>query len=107
MREIRQMMADAQGKDPRLALAAVRELVDETDWLPVRAVRLARHDEYDWGRISRLLGVSRQAARCGSGTPSSWPKIQLTRAVGGSSSPDTQCSGERPLGAAKPMLSKG
>ena len=63
MRELRQMMADAQGKDPRLALSAVRALAEETDWLLVRAVRLARDDGYDWGRISRLLGVSRQAAR--------------------------------------------
>jgi len=63
MREIRQIVADAQGTDPRLALVAVRELAEETDWLLVRAVRQARSVGYDWGRISRLLGVSRQGAR--------------------------------------------
>jgi len=36
---------------------------DETDGLLIRAVRLARAQGYDWGQISRLLGVSRQAAR--------------------------------------------
>lgn len=63
MRDVRQMIADAQGADPRLALASVKALADETDWLLIRAVRLARAQGYDWGRISRLLGVSRQAAR--------------------------------------------
>jgi len=63
MREMRQMIADAQGTDPRLALASVKALATETDWLLVRAVRLARAQGYDWGKIGRLLGVSRQAAR--------------------------------------------
>ena len=63
MRDVRQMIADAQGSNPRLALASVKALRDETDWLLVRAVRLARAQGYDWGKISRLLGVSRQAAR--------------------------------------------
>ena len=53
----------AGGSDPRLALAAVRVLQREVEWLLVRAVRLARQEGYDWGRIGRLLGVSRQAAR--------------------------------------------
>ncbi|HQZ32969.1 MAG TPA: hypothetical protein PK020_01025 [Ilumatobacteraceae bacterium] len=63
MRDVRQMIADAQGDNPRLALVAAKGLRAETDWLLVRAVRLARAQGYDWGKISRLLGVSRQAAR--------------------------------------------
>lgn len=63
MRDIRQVMTDAQGRNPRLALAAVRALAEEADWLLVRAVRMARDDGYDWGSVSRLLGVSCQAAR--------------------------------------------
>jgi len=63
MHDLRTLIADAGGADPRLALASVRVLQDETEWLLVRAVRLARQDGYDWGRIGRLLGVTRQAAR--------------------------------------------
>ncbi|MDP2292570.1 MAG: hypothetical protein Q8M22_15370 [Actinomycetota bacterium] len=63
MYPLRQMMRDAAGTNPRMALAGVRALTKETDWLLVRAVRLARAEGYDWARIGRLLGVSRQAAR--------------------------------------------
>jgi len=63
MNDLRQLFSDARGSNPRLALAAVRALEQEVDWLLVRVVRLARDAGYDWGRIGRLLGVSRQATR--------------------------------------------
>ena len=63
MHEVRQLVADAGGSNPRLALASVKALEDELDWLLVRAVRLARAEGYDWARIGRLLGVSLQAVR--------------------------------------------
>ena len=63
MEDLRQLFRDARGSSPRLALAAMRALEKEFDWLLVRAVRLARDNGYDWGRIGRLLGVSRQAVR--------------------------------------------
>lgn len=56
-------MYDPRSADPRLALAGVKFMEEECDWLMVRAVRLARADGYDWGRIGRLLGRSRQAVR--------------------------------------------
>lgn len=63
MEDMRRLFRDARGSNPRLALAAVHALERELDWLLVRVVRLARDNGYDWGRIGRLLGVSRQAAR--------------------------------------------
>lgn len=63
MHQVRQLVVDAGGSNPRLALASVKALEDELDWLLVRAVRLARAEGYDWARIGRLLGVSRQGAR--------------------------------------------
>lgn len=63
MRDLAQLLRDAGGSNPRLALAAVKALEAEHEWLLVRAVRLARAEGYDWGRIGRLLGVTRQAAR--------------------------------------------
>lgn len=51
------------GEDPKEALIAARELKDEVDWLTERAVAMARLGGYDWGRIGRLLGISRQWAR--------------------------------------------
>ena len=63
MEDLRQLFRDARGSNPRLALGAARALQSELDWLLVRVVRLARDNGYDWGRIGRLLGVSRQAAR--------------------------------------------
>ena len=63
MDDLRQLFRDARGSNPRLALAAMRALEKELDWLLVRVVRLARDNGYDWGRIGRLLGVSRQAVR--------------------------------------------
>lgn len=63
MRELAQLLKDASGSNPRLALASVKALQDEQEWLLVRAVRLARAEGYDWGSIGRLLGVTRQSAR--------------------------------------------
>jgi hypothetical protein len=56
-------MYDPRSADPRTALAGVRVMEEECDWLLVRAVRLARAAGYDWGHIGRLLGRSRQAVR--------------------------------------------
>ena len=60
---LKDLFRDAGGSNPHRALAAVRALSAETDWLLVRAVRLARDEGYNWARIGRLLGVSRQAAK--------------------------------------------
>ncbi|MEI6496671.1 MAG: hypothetical protein WCO88_08360 [Actinomycetota bacterium] len=61
--ELLRLIDDMQGDSPRLALAAVRALRGEMAWLEQRAVAMARRDGYDWGKIGRLLGISRQAAR--------------------------------------------
>jgi hypothetical protein len=53
----------ALGDDPRLAVAAARQLREEVGWIEQRAVALARREGYDWARIGRLLGTSRQSAR--------------------------------------------
>ncbi len=63
MHDLGRLVRDSGGSNPRLALASLRALEDELDWLLVRAIRLARDDGYDWGRIGRLLGRSRQSAR--------------------------------------------
>jgi hypothetical protein len=47
MYDLRQLVRDAGSANPRTALAAVRVLEDEAEWLLVRAVRLARADGYD------------------------------------------------------------
>lgn len=57
------MLDNALGATPRLALAAVAQLKLDIDFLEGRAVALARREGYDWGRIGRLLVISRQAAR--------------------------------------------
>ncbi len=57
------MVEHSLGDDPRRALVAARQLGEETEWLLQRAVALARREQWTWGRIGRLLGVSRQAAR--------------------------------------------
>ena len=61
--ELRDMIDRALGDDPKAALIAARQLKSEVEWLTERSVALARRDGYDWGRIGRLLGVSRQSAR--------------------------------------------
>jgi hypothetical protein len=57
------MVDRALGDDPVAALRAVRQLDAEVDWLKKKAVAQARRAGFDWGRIGRLLGVTRQAAR--------------------------------------------
>jgi hypothetical protein len=57
------MIDRALGDDPKSALIASRELKDEIEWLTERSVALARREGYEWSRISRLLGISRQWAR--------------------------------------------
>jgi len=47
MRDLAQLLRDAGGSNPRLALAAVKALEAEHEWLLVRAVRLARAEGYD------------------------------------------------------------
>jgi hypothetical protein len=60
---IDRLLDQALGDNPRLAVAAARRLRVEFEWIEQRAVALARREGYDWGRIGRLLGVSRQSAR--------------------------------------------
>jgi hypothetical protein len=57
------MIDDALGDGPKSALIAARQLKAEVEWLTERSVALARREGYDWGRISRLLGITRQWAR--------------------------------------------
>lgn len=61
--ELNGMLDRALGDDPKQALIASRQLKDELGWLTERSVALARREGWDWGRIGRLLGVSRQSAR--------------------------------------------
>lgn len=61
--ELVAMIDRALGDEPKPALIAARQLKDEIDWLTERAVALARREGFDWGRISRLLGITRQWAR--------------------------------------------
>ena len=63
MQNFRTLIRQAGGSNPRLALAAVVELQGDLAWLLDRAVRLARQEGYDWGRIGRVLGCSRQSVR--------------------------------------------
>jgi hypothetical protein len=50
--------------DPRLALIALRQLLDEdVPWLERMAIRTARREGFEWSRIGRLLGRTRQAVR--------------------------------------------
>jgi hypothetical protein len=63
MQHLRTIIRQAACSDPRLALAAVVRLEHDLDWLRQRAVRLARQEGYDWGRIGRLLDRSRQSVR--------------------------------------------
>ena len=73
-KELVAMIDAALGQDPKAALIAARRLQDEVAWLTKRSVAIARADGYDWGRIGRLLGISRQGARqkfpCAPPTPS-------------------------------------
>jgi hypothetical protein len=62
-RALIRMIDHALGDDPKAALIAARQLKDEVEWLTERSVSVARREGYDWGQISRLLGISRQWAR--------------------------------------------
>ena len=57
------MIDRALGSNPKEALIAARQLEDEVRWLQQRAVAVARNNGYDWGRIGRLFGLTRQGAR--------------------------------------------
>lgn len=57
------LIDDALGDDPKAALIAARDLSGEVDWLAKKAVALARVNGYDWGRIGRLLDLTRHGAR--------------------------------------------
>ena len=61
--ELVDMVDRALGTDPKDALIASCQLKNEVEWLTERSVALARREGYDWGRISRLLGITRQWAR--------------------------------------------
>jgi hypothetical protein len=64
IREIHLHVDNAVGDDPRLALIAVRQLLeDDIPWLERRAVQLARAERWHWSTIARLLLRSRQAVR--------------------------------------------
>ena len=58
-----QMIDRALGDDPRVALIAARQLEEEAEWVTRRAVALARRDGWNWARIGRLLGMTRQGVR--------------------------------------------
>lgn len=57
-----ELIDDALSDNPRAALVAAHQLEDEVKWLQHKAVTLARVNGYGWGRIGRLLGMSRQGA---------------------------------------------
>ena len=51
-------------ENPRLALVALRQLLDEDiPWIERTVIRTARSQGFDWARIGRLLRRSRQAVR--------------------------------------------
>jgi hypothetical protein len=51
-------------EDPRVALVALRQLLDEDiPWIERTVIRTARSQGYDWARIGRLLRRTRQAVR--------------------------------------------
>lgn len=61
--ELVRMIDRALGDDARDALIASRQLREELLWLEQRAVVHARAAGFDWGRIGRNLGLTRQGAR--------------------------------------------
>lgn len=61
---LRRHLNDALSEDPRVALVAVRQMIEEDiPWLERRAVRQARWYGYSWARIGRLLSRARQSVR--------------------------------------------
>ena len=66
MHDVRQLLADAGGANPRLALASVKALADELDWLLVRAVQPARLHLYRRDRpVRQRLGSRAQSSKLG------------------------------------------
>lgn len=61
--ELDRLVADALSDEPRLALAAARQLATQQRWIEQRAVALARRHGMSWAVIGRLLGITRQSAR--------------------------------------------
>jgi hypothetical protein len=63
-RQLHEQLDHTLGDDPRRALIAFRSLADDhLPWLEQRVVALARREGWDWGRIGRLLGRTRQSTR--------------------------------------------
>jgi hypothetical protein len=62
-RELDRLVVDALSDEPRLALAAARQLAAQQGWIEQRAVALARRHGMSWAVIGRLLGITRQSAR--------------------------------------------
>ena len=63
-RELHQLIDDLLGDDPRRALIAYRRLtVDEMPWIEQRVVALARRNGWNFARIGRLLGRTRQSVQ--------------------------------------------
>ncbi len=61
MKELHGLVDQALSRDPRTALIAAHTLEADLQWLMERAVVLARNDGWNWARIGRLLGRSRQS----------------------------------------------
>jgi hypothetical protein len=69
-RDLHRLIDDLLGDDPREALIAYRRLTnDEVPWLEYRVVNLARKQKWNWAKIGRLLGRSRQGLNSKFGKP--------------------------------------
>jgi hypothetical protein len=63
-KELDRLVDDLMSSDPRIALMACKQLVDDyVPWLEVRAVQVARRNEWNWAEIGRLLCRTRQSVR--------------------------------------------
>lgn len=62
-RQLIAMIDDVLDDDPKAALIAAHRLSQELVWLQQKAVATARVNGWGWGRIGRLLGMTRQGAR--------------------------------------------
>ncbi len=63
MKELHRLLDQALSRDPRTALIAAHMLEEDLHWVLERAVVIARNDGWNWARIGRLLGRSRQGLR--------------------------------------------
>ena len=60
--QLKALLDDVLDDDPRAALIAYRRLVEhELPWIEQRVVALARREEWNWAKIARLLGRTRQS----------------------------------------------